>query len=85
MTPFMPHTFVHKILHDESAKLRKYHCYSVWYYDENRKEIIICTTRPGLWIGRNGANTEKIQSDVNKILNEHNIDEIKISYIECQS
>ena len=52
MTKYLPHPEMNNILAKRSAELRKQHCYSTWYYDEYDNDIVICTTLPGLWIGR---------------------------------
>ena len=85
MTKYMPHPMINTLLRKRSAELRKHSCYSTWYYDKDRKKIVICTTHPGFWIGLHGVATNALQENINALLLEHNMDPITISYIECES
>ena len=85
MTPIMPDYLVHRTLHERSSELMKYHCTSVWYYDEKEKAIVICTNRPGLWIGLHGTDSKNLENEINEILTKRNKEQIHIKVIECDS
>lgn len=85
MTKFMPHPEVNRIIKKRSSELRKFKCYSTWYYDEEKRKIVICTTRPGLWIGIYGIDVRELTRDINLVLFQHKKDPITISFIECES
>lgn len=84
-TKFPPHPFVSKVLIRESAELRKHHVYSTWFYNKEEHTITICTTHPGYWIGWRGERTKQIKEEINGILRQHNLPEITIKYVECES
>lgn len=81
----MPHPIINRILRKKSSELRKYSCYSVWYYEGETREIIICTTRPGLWIGLHGADVDELRKEINESIKEYELDPISIAFIECES
>ena len=85
MTKFLPHPEMNNILKKRSAELRKQHCYSTWYYNEYDNDIVICTTLPGLWIGRRGEDVANLKEKLNEIAIKHHRDPVKISFIECNS
>ena len=85
MTRYLPHPEMNNILKKRSAELRKQHCYSTWYYDEDDNDIVICTTRPGLWIGRRGEDVANLKKEINEIAIKHHIEPVKIALIECNS
>lgn len=81
----MPHPIINRILRKKSVELKKYSCYSVWYYDEETKKIIIRTTRPGLWIGQYGVDVDELKKEINESIKEYKLDPISITFIECES
>ena len=85
MTKFMPNPRVSFVLKRESARLRKHHVYSMWYYEKENNTITICTTHPGFWIGKAGCKNQRIKDEINEILKKYNEPEITIAYIECES
>ena len=85
MTRYLPHPEMNSILAKRSAELRKQHCYSTWYYDEDDNDIVICTTRPGLWIGMLGKDVADLKERLNEVAIKHHIDPVKIALIECNS
>ena len=85
MTAIMPNLEIREILHEKSMELHKYNCISTWCYDQDSKKILVFTTRPGLWIGRYGADKNKLQNEINEILKKDSKEPIQISFIECDS
>ena len=85
MTKFLPRPEMNNILKKRSAELRKHHCYSTWYYEEKNNEIVICTTRPGLWIGMLGKDVADLKEKINEVAIKHHREPVKISFIECNS
>lgn len=85
MTKYLPHPEMNNILAKRSAELRKHHCYSTWFYDEETRNIRICTTRPGLWIGLHGKDVADLKEKINEVAIKHHIDPVMISFIECNS
>jgi hypothetical protein len=85
MTKYLPHPEMNNIHKKRSAELRKHHCYSTWYYDEYDNDIVICTTLPGLWIGRRGEDVADLKEKINEVAIKHHRDPVKISFIECDS
>ena len=68
----------------ELNKLNK-RVYSMWYADKDTNTIYICTTHPGLWIGKRGEDHEKLLKELYAICEKYNIAKFKLSYKECQS
>lgn len=85
MTKFIPHSQINAILRKRSAELRKHHCYSTWYFDDENDTIVICTTRPGLWIGRLGVDIYNLKNEINEIATKRRLNPISIGFIECES
>lgn len=85
MTKFMPHPQINAILRKRSAELRKHGCYSTWYFDDKTDTIMICTTSPGYWIGKAGADLDNLKNDICEILVKRNLNPISIRFIECES
>ena len=70
---------VQKILHGYCSKIEKISgAKSMWYYDSDNKSLVICSTRPGLWIGYHGEDVETLR---NKLAEVGFSDNIK--FIEC--
>ena len=70
---------VQKILRGYSSKIEKFSkAKSMWYYDIDDKSLVICTTRPGLWIGYHGKGVEILR---NKLAEVGFSDNVK--FIEC--
>lgn len=85
MTKFVPHPLINSILRKRSAELRKYQCYSTWYYEKDNKNIVICTTKPGYWIGLHGNDVTELKREINECLAKYNIEQVNIKFIECAS
>ena len=85
MTKYLPHPEMNNILTKRRAELRTQHCYSTWYYDEDDNDIVICTTRPGLWIGMLGKDVTDLKEKINEVAIKHHIEPVKIALIECNS
>ena len=73
-----------KFLRKRSHELRRFKCYSTWYYDEPERNIVICTNWPGLWIGYHGEDLDKLRNDINSELASQSIEPIDIKFIECE-
>ncbi len=85
MTKFMPHPQINAILRKRSAELRKHRCYSTWYFDDENNTIVICTTLPGYWIGKAGADIDNLKNEINELLTKRKLNPISIEFIECES
>ena len=84
-TKYLPHSEMNNILKNRSAELRKHHCYSTWYYDKDDNDIVICTTRPGLWLGMLGKDVANLKDKLDEVAVKYHIEPVKISFIECNS
>ena len=79
--PYLVSSFIRK----RSFELRKLKCYSVWYYNEPERSIVICTTRPGLWIGYYGKDLDELRNGINEKLALYKMEPVTIKLIECYS
>jgi len=91
---YMPDYRIQKILQDRSAELRKCsnRITSMWYFDDETNTIMICSNRPGLWIGKFGEDINNLKDSVNKVIdaiNERQLESlpkrshIDIAFQEC--
>lgn len=69
---YFPVSSVSRLLRDYSKEFRKKHCYSMWYFDKENNKIVICSTRPGFWIGRMGETINKLTGQCNELIHKYN-------------
>ena len=91
MTRYLPCYQATKLLREKSKLLRKEcNCLSLWYYDDENNDIVICTNMPGLWIGKGGKDVNDLLIFINDEMKKYKInypvDHInKIRFIECEN
>ena len=97
-TPYMPIPEINTILKRRNIEintiLKRRNILAMWYFEKETNTIVICTTRPGYWIGKAGVDHEKLLADINKVIDDKNellishgydnlYDNVNIKYIEC--
>ena len=60
---------VNKIIKGYAVKYNKSNCHvhSLWYFNDERTELIICTDKPGIWVGKAGKDIAQLAEDLNKV------------------
>lgn len=74
---------VNKIIKGYAVKYSKGPCkvHSLWYFNDDHTEVLICTTSPGVWIGKAGRDVEQLQNELNKVIAKHN-DVMQTAYVQ---
>ena len=83
---YIPIYAVSQLLRDKSKELRKYHCYSSWFYNDSENTITICTNCPGLWIGKAGKDVAELKDEINSIIDKYSargMEHITIKFIDA--
>lgn len=71
---------VNKIIKGYAVKYSKGPCkvHSLWYFDDDG-ELVICTTSPGVWIGKAGKDIDQLKGDLNVAIANRNAT-LKLAY-----
>lgn len=87
MTKYHPIYEVNKIIKGYAVKYSKGPCkvHSLWYFNDDfndeRTELVICTTLPGVWIGKMGKDIEQLKNELNEVIAKHN-DVMQTAYVQ---
>lgn len=83
MTKYHPAYDVNKIIKGYAVKYSKGPCkvHSLWYFNDERTELVICTTSPGVWIGKMGGDVEQLKNELNAVIAKHN-DVMQNAYVQ---
>lgn len=95
LTRYMPTVQIRNLLIEKSRSLRKSSkTYSMFFYNDDTNTIIICTNRPGVWIGIAGTEVDNLKMQCRELIVKHNRhqtaeefkipENINISFIECE-
>ena len=74
-TAFLPYR-MNEIIKNKAKQIP---CKSVWYWDSEETAVVICTERPGFWIGLQGNDDQQLRAELSNIFG----DVVKTKYIEC--
>lgn len=71
---------VNKIIKSYAVKYSKCvcHVHSLWYFDDDG-ELVICTDKPGVWIGKAGKDIDQLKGDLNVAIANRNA-ALKLAY-----
>ena len=80
MTKYHPVYEVNKIIKGYAVKYNKCicHVHSLWYFDDDG-ELVICTDKPGVWIGKAGKDIEQLKNELNAAITKRNT-ALKLAY-----
>ena len=90
ITRYIPIYEITQLLRKKSKEMRRYRCYSSWFYNTEENSITICTNQPGYWIGRMGQDVARLKEEINAIIDKHNpyndkkMEHITIKFIETE-